>query len=248
MIGHFRGLRSGHALNRRLLDGAVRRRRRVVLHDDGRAEALDAAVWRAPRLASALRLTRLSPRVCSPPRRSVAISAGDGTSLGHRDRRCASRRLSCCGSARLALSCSGLPPAATRKNDAYVEKPVEELYNKAMDQFVDGRLHAAPPRISTRSSSQHPYSVWATKAPADGAYALYQDEQLRRGDRRGRPLHPAPSRQSRHRLRLLSEGDLLLHPDHRCRPRPEDDRAGAEARSTRWCAASRTANTRATPS
>src|SRR5690242_21213662 len=49
----------------------------------------------------------------------------------------------------------------------------------------------------------------------------------RRRHRGAEWLYPAPSRQSRRRLRLLYEGAVLLRADRRCRPRPEGDQAGA---------------------
>ncbi len=63
-------------------------------------------------------------------------------------------------------------------------------------------------------------------------------------DHRRRPLHPAPSRPSRHRLCLLSEGARLLRADRRCRPRPEDDAAGDADAAAKWCGAFPIRNTR----
>src|SRR5713101_2553807 len=53
------------------------------------------------------------------------------------------------------------------KNQAYIEKPVDDLYNKAMDDLVDETYATA--------ESQHPYSVWATKSQLMQVYALYED-------------------------------------------------------------------------
>jgi outer membrane protein assembly factor BamD len=57
---------------------------------------------------------------------------------------------------------------------AYIEKPVDDLYNKAMDQMVDQRYAAAATTFDD-VESQHPYSVWATKGELMGAYAQYKD-------------------------------------------------------------------------
>ncbi|HZT86535.1 MAG TPA: outer membrane protein assembly factor BamD [Stellaceae bacterium] len=58
------------------------------------------------------------------------------------------------------------------KKDVYIEKPVDELYNKAMDEIVDER-YATAAKTFDQVESQHPYSVWATKGQLMGAYALY---------------------------------------------------------------------------
>jgi outer membrane protein assembly factor BamD len=63
------------------------------------------------------------------------------------------------------------------KNQAYIEKPVDDLYNKAMDQLSDDRAGAAA-KTFDQVESQHPYSVWATKGQLMAAYALYQDDDF----------------------------------------------------------------------
>jgi outer membrane protein assembly factor BamD len=63
------------------------------------------------------------------------------------------------------------------KNQAYIEKPVDDLYNKAMDQLSDDNSGAAA-KTFDQVESQHPYSVWATKSQLMAAYALYQDNQF----------------------------------------------------------------------
>ncbi len=68
----------------------------------------------------------------------------------------------------------------------YVERPVEDLYNVAMDQ-----LHSGDPTAAARSfdevERQHPYSVWARRAQIMGAYAYYltneYDEAILAGQR-----------------------------------------------------------------
>ena len=60
------------------------------------------------------------------------------------------------------------------KNQVYIEKPVDDLYNKAMDSLVDENYTAAAKTFDT-VESQHPYSVWATKSQLMQIYALYED-------------------------------------------------------------------------
>ena len=57
--------------------------------------------------------------------------------------------------------------------EAYVEKPVDDLYNKAMDELVEER-YATAAKTFQEVESQHPYSVWATKGQLMAAYALYE--------------------------------------------------------------------------
>lgn len=54
-----------------------------------------------------------------------------------------------------------------------VERPVEELYNTAMDAVARGNWEAAAAGFD-EVERQHPYSVWATKAQLMAAYAYYQ--------------------------------------------------------------------------
>ena len=55
----------------------------------------------------------------------------------------------------------------------YIEKPVDDLYNKAMDDMANGYYRTAANGFD-KVESQHPYSVWATKAQIMAAYALYR--------------------------------------------------------------------------
>ncbi len=57
--------------------------------------------------------------------------------------------------------------------ETYVERPVEELYNQAMDQLQSGDLTAAAKNFD-EVERQHPYSAWARKAQLMAAYAYYQ--------------------------------------------------------------------------
>jgi outer membrane protein assembly factor BamD len=60
------------------------------------------------------------------------------------------------------------------RNDAYIEKPVDDLYNKAMDSLVDERYSDAA-KTFEQVESQHPYSTWATKSQLMGVYSLYEN-------------------------------------------------------------------------
>lgn len=62
------------------------------------------------------------------------------------------------------------------KKQAYVEKPVDDLYNKAMDALVDENYTQAA-KTFDEVESQHPYSAWATKSQLMQIYALYQDDK-----------------------------------------------------------------------
>jgi outer membrane protein assembly factor BamD len=72
----------------------------------------------------------------------------------------------------LALSIS----ACASSEPEYVELPVEDLYNSAMDSLLDGEYVEAA-RLFDEVERQHPYSVWASKAQLMAAYAFYQDNK-----------------------------------------------------------------------
>lgn len=55
----------------------------------------------------------------------------------------------------------------------YVERPVEDLYNEAMDLMESGDLTAAAAAFE-EVERQHPYSRWATRAMFMAAYAYYE--------------------------------------------------------------------------
>lgn len=64
--------------------------------------------------------------------------------------------------------------AACAKDDKpYVERPVDELYNEAMDRLKNDSFEAAGKGFD-EVERQHPYSVWATKAQLMAAYAYYE--------------------------------------------------------------------------
>ena len=56
----------------------------------------------------------------------------------------------------------------------YVERPVEELYNSAMNALLAGQYQESA-RLFDEVERQHPYSVWASKAQLLAAYSYYQD-------------------------------------------------------------------------
>jgi outer membrane protein assembly factor BamD len=76
--------------------------------------------------------------------------------------------------------------ACSQKKDEYVDRPVEDLYNSAMDQLLDQEYTVAVKDFD-EVDRQHPYSVWATKAQLMSAYTLYQqgkyDESITAADR-----------------------------------------------------------------
>ncbi|MDA0238837.1 MAG: outer membrane protein assembly factor BamD [Proteobacteria bacterium] len=55
----------------------------------------------------------------------------------------------------------------------YVERPVEALYNEALDRLNGGEFELAA-RAFDEVERQHPYSVWAIKAQLMAGYSHYQ--------------------------------------------------------------------------
>jgi len=66
----------------------------------------------------------------------------------------------------LALAACG-----TKKKE-YVERPVEELYNEALD-YMANKEYVLATESFDEVERQHPYSVWATKAQLMAAYTYY---------------------------------------------------------------------------
>lgn len=62
--------------------------------------------------------------------------------------------------------------AGEEEETAYVERPVEDIYNEAMDHMERGRYTRAAKSFD-EVERQHPYSKWATKAQIMAAYAHY---------------------------------------------------------------------------
>src|SRR5579864_1495019 len=73
-----------------------------------------------------------------------------------------------------AASLIALAACSDTKNEAYIEKPVDDLYNKAMDAMVEENYTTAA-KTFDEVESQHPYSAWATKSQVMEVYAFYQD-------------------------------------------------------------------------
>ena len=76
-------------------------------------------------------------------------------------------------SAALVFTAAVILAACSDKKEEYVERPVEELYNTAMDDLDHDEYYKAA-KAFDEVDRQHPYSVWATKAQLMGAYALYE--------------------------------------------------------------------------
>jgi outer membrane protein assembly factor BamD len=75
-----------------------------------------------------------------------------------------------------ALACAVLAACGAKEKTDYVERPVEELYNAAVDAMSAGR-YATAARGFDEVERQHPYSTWATKAQLMAAYAHYQNNK-----------------------------------------------------------------------
>ncbi len=70
----------------------------------------------------------------------------------------------------LALAACAAPP------DDYVERPVEDIYNTAMNSLLAANFVEAAKKFD-EVERQHPYSVWATKAQLMAAFANYQNSR-----------------------------------------------------------------------
>ncbi|MBT4889809.1 MAG: outer membrane protein assembly factor BamD [Rhodospirillales bacterium] len=57
--------------------------------------------------------------------------------------------------------------------EAYLEEPVDVLYNEAQNLMADGKYMGAARKFD-EVERQHPYSKWATKAQLMSAYAYYE--------------------------------------------------------------------------
>lgn len=69
-----------------------------------------------------------------------------------------------------------LAGCSSKDEEEYVERSVEELYNRGMDLVNEGSYKGAS-KAFDEVERQHPYSVWATKAQLMAAYALYEDNK-----------------------------------------------------------------------
>ncbi len=104
----------------------------------------------------------------SDPRSRSAPSAGT-SAAGRAVGGCRGFLLACA----LALPV-GLAGCASDEPE-YVERPVGELYNQAMDQLLDENYTQAAQTFD-EVERQHPYSTWASKAQLMGAYAHYLND------------------------------------------------------------------------
>ena len=72
-----------------------------------------------------------------------------------------------------ALAVLGLNACADDEPPQYVEKPVEQLYNEAMDSLLIGKSTNAA-ELFDEVERQHPYSEWSTRAQLMAGFALYK--------------------------------------------------------------------------
>ena len=86
--------------------------------------------------------------------------------------RCTGPALAAAGLCLLLWSCSWFEEEEPR----YVETPVEDLYNTAMDSLLVGNYFDAA-RLFDEVERQHPYSTWAAKAQLMAAFAFYQNNK-----------------------------------------------------------------------
>ena len=66
----------------------------------------------------------------------------------------------------------GLANCAKDEASIYLERPVEDIYNNAMDLLLDKDYQMAALTFE-EVERQHPYSMWATKAQLMSSYAHY---------------------------------------------------------------------------
>src|SRR5262245_51052833 len=73
----------------------------------------------------------------------------------------------------VALLVVATATACAKKEEDYIERPVEQIYNNAVNMLQEERYLPAAKEFD-EVERQHPYSVWATKAQLMSAYAYYQ--------------------------------------------------------------------------
>ncbi len=71
---------------------------------------------------------------------------------------------------------AGCAGTKEKKELQYVETPVEELYNKAVDEMNKKRYLQAAVRFD-EVERQHPYSIWARRAMLMAAYSYYESNR-----------------------------------------------------------------------
>ena len=74
------------------------------------------------------------------------------------------------------FGCVVLAGCDATRPEIYIERPVEDIYNIAMDYLLDGSYEDAASAFE-EVERQHPYSVWSTKAQVMAAYAFYMDNK-----------------------------------------------------------------------
>ncbi|AWK87528.1 outer membrane protein assembly factor BamD [Azospirillum thermophilum] len=73
-----------------------------------------------------------------------------------------------------ALLATALASCSSTKEDAYVERPADQLYQQA-DAAMKEEAYKRAAKLYDEVERQHPYSEWASKAQIMAAYAHYQD-------------------------------------------------------------------------
>lgn len=84
-----------------------------------------------------------------------------------------SRCLSRAQAIAVLILAAGLLAACADTKPVYRERPVEDLYNEAMDHLEHEEYKEAAQTFE-EVERQHPYSIWATKAQLMTAYSHYQ--------------------------------------------------------------------------
>ena len=72
----------------------------------------------------------------------------------------------------LCLLAAMLVAGCAAKEEEYVERPVEEIYNRALDS-LQTENYVASATLFDEVERQHPYSKWATKSQLMAAYSYY---------------------------------------------------------------------------
>jgi outer membrane protein assembly factor BamD len=89
-----------------------------------------------------------------------------------------SRARAVCFAFSIAIALPLLSGCADDKNkDTYQERPVEQLYNEAMD-LLNSEDYEKAAKAFDEVERQHPYSVWATKSQLMAAFADYQKNKF----------------------------------------------------------------------
>src|ERR1700759_4780379 len=73
----------------------------------------------------------------------------------------------------IAATSAACASNSKQKNLAYVERPVEQIYNDAVHE-LDRRVWQGAAQQFDEVERQHPYSVWAQRSMLMAAYARYK--------------------------------------------------------------------------